>query len=727
MRKSLCDAALRSVWAAAWSCLFTLSCLCLMPSPACSAELSDELNAGSNQPPSVAEASVSASDEAVIVPVPIESGSTEPATVSDRPLAVANEPLSVFDESVAQTDAPVYVPGQPFAVTNEPLPVSGKFVTQLDIPVSASNQSASVTNELLPVSDITVAGESAAEPAAMPAPSPSSSNEPAAEASSIETEKPVTAAPYPVEPDVAAEEAVQNLEAPVSVSDQPVAVTAEPATQPDEAAVEPAPVASSLVEPATVSDQPTTATAEPAVKSDEVTPVAEVPETKSDETAAEKPAAEPEKTVTASRQLKPHLSARLRVEYNYRSQGDAKDTDIYGYFYGNARDLKNGHLDVYMSARLQKDLDKPSSDSLADDPYRGLDDANGVTENRLLQLYFDIHDRNKRVAFRGGRQYVDIADYLHLDGGQAMFFENEKLGGRVYLGQPVSYYSGVSGDLAGGLSLVGRPWEGNQTRLTLARYYEDSEDKSDQNYFLDIRQKLSEEIRTRGQISVLNEKFRMGRLDMFCISADGETDLSFGGSYWGEFDARTRAYSPLYNTLGKQQPYAYTYGRLTQQVVPSFFVSPGVSLRFAESGDNDFYNRDYERYDMTFIYEPVRAFTTSISLEYWKVKEEDSFMGLTAEARYRYRRIWEVSGGTSYAQYTYDTYSDLSYIVNGGQTVFSENGTIIEESPYVYTYFLRAKWNITRKVALRVQLDIEDDETTSDLAYWGRGSIEVKY
>ena len=186
-------------------------------------------------------------------------------------------------------------------------------------------------------------------------------------------------------------------------------------------------------------------------------------------------------------------------------------------------------------------------------------------------------------------------------------------------------------------------------------------------------------------------------------------------------------YSPLYDALGEMDPYAYTYARLTQQIVPGWLLSPGVSLRFADNTENSYNNRDYANYDLTFIYAPSRAFSASIAAEYWAVEDSDSFLGLSGDLRYRHGRVWEVSGGAAFAQYTYDTYSDLSYEANGGQTVITENGTVIEESPYVRTYFVRGKWRITRMFAIRAQFDVEDDDATEDLAYRGRGSVEVKY
>ncbi len=422
--------------------------------------------------------------------------------------------------------------------------------------------------------------------------------------------------------------------------------------------------------------------------------------------------------------IKPHYDGRIRMEYDFRSQGSSQDSDFYGYWYGSGKDLANGRFDFYASGRDHADLDGSTEN---DGTYRSADDAKGVTEDRLLQAYGDLHDVKGDLKLRVGRQYVEIADYLQMDGGQAAFFENGPLGGRVYFGVPVSYYTPVSGDYAGGVSMMGRPWKGNQTRFTWAEYYEDNESAEDQNYFVDLQQEVTESMRTRGQLSVLNDEFRMARLDGSFYAPDGNTDLYVGGSRWGEFDAKTRAYSPLYNQLGGQQPYSYLYSRLSYALTPKWMVSPGISARLTDSGDADYSNRDYRDYDVTLVFEPSKALSSSLSLQYWDVDDGDSFLGLSGEVRYRYRRLWEVSVGSAYVDYSYQSYSDISYSVNGGQTVFSEDGTVTEESPYTLTYFMRAKWKVTRRLTLRLLGDIEDQKKTAKLAYRARGSVEVRF
>lgn len=457
-----------------------------------------------------------------------------------------------------------------------------------------------------------------------------------------------------------------------------------------------------------------------------------IPPVRAEDAAAEEstdaePVGEAEYPAPPPKGKQPVVNARLRLEYQHRELSSEKDTDFYGRLYSGARDLYDGRLDLYLSGRLHTDFDETTTKSLADDPFVSIEDTSSVTEDRLLQAYADVHTRSRRLALRAGRQYVEIADYLQLDGGQVMVNENGPIGGRIYLGHPVSYYTSVSDDYAVGASVIGRPFTGNQSRFTYSRYSDDSEDGADNNYYVDVRQTISETLRARGQLSMLNDEYRMAQADLFYLSEDGETDLSVGGSYWGAFDANTRVYSPLYRVLGEMDPYTYLYSRLTQQIAPHWLLSPGVSIKIAEEGDNPQSNRDYENYDLTLIYQPNRTFNASIAAEYWVVDQADSFMGISGELRYRKGRVWEVSGGAHYAQYTYDTYSDFSYVSSGGRTVFSETGSVVEESPYVKTYFIRGKWRMIKWLTGRAQFDVEDDDTLEDLSYRARVSIEVRY
>ena len=423
--------------------------------------------------------------------------------------------------------------------------------------------------------------------------------------------------------------------------------------------------------------------------------------------------------------IQPKYDARLRTDYDYRSQGSQSDQDLYEYWYGGARDLAGGRLDVYGSGRSHQDLDGTPSSSLADNQFLGISDASKTKQDRLLQLYADGHDLDGNFSGRVGRQYIDSSDFLHLDGVQVSLFEKARLGIGGYYGNPVSYYSSLDGDHAGGVWLTGRPWEGNRSKITFAQY-DDHNGATDHDYFLESQQNLTESSKVSGQASVLNDEFRMVRGDFYYFAPGGGTDFYCGGSHWGSFDAKTIEYSPLYNVLGQQEPATYAYARISQRLSPYFMVTPGVSCRFAEGDAHEYANRNYNDYDVALTFEPNKKISASVSFDYYDMSGGDSFLGLSGEIRYRQARLWEIALGTSYADYTYNSYSDISYSMNGGQTTFSQDGTVSVENPNSYTYFLRMKWNITKRLAMRLQGDIEDNNTSSDLAYRGRASIEVR-
>ncbi len=417
-------------------------------------------------------------------------------------------------------------------------------------------------------------------------------------------------------------------------------------------------------------------------------------------------------------------SGSFRGTYDYRSLGKYDDQDVYGYWYLRGRDLADERVDIYTSGRLHSDIDGTGS-SYADDPFVGLDDTSRKDGYRLLQLYVDIHDRKNTMLVRIGRQYVDVADYIQMDGLQGMLFENKKLGGRAFVGQPVSFYSSISGDVFGGASLVGRPWQGNRSRVTYARYYDDSVSESDEHYFFDVRQRMAESVRARGYLSVMNENVRMGGGDLYYVSFEEKVfDAVLGARRWGEYDASTRVYSPMVQVLGDLEPYTTAYGRFTRQVLDWLYISPGAYWRYPDHTDAT--NRGYERYDLSLIYEPYDSLSASIAVEYWDIEEDESFTGVSGDIRYRHNRLWEVSAGAAYVDYTYYQFSDFSVVTDDGAIVSDLDGTRVERSPYAFTYFLRGKWNISKHTALRISGEVEDDSDEDDLGYRLRTSFEVR-
>lgn len=414
----------------------------------------------------------------------------------------------------------------------------------------------------------------------------------------------------------------------------------------------------------------------------------------------------------------------LITTYDYRVQGDDEDHDGYAYWRIGGRNMASGHVDVYVSGRAHDDLDG-SSASVSADPFVGLQDTSREDEVRLLQLYMELHDAKNKMALRIGRQYADVADYIHMDGAQAILFERGRLGGRLFAGQPVSFYTSTSGDLFAGASVVGRPWNGNRSRITYARYEDDDREVADDHFFINIRQQVSDSLRARGYLSVMNEDVRMSGGDVYYISRGEEVfNVRAGIRRWESYDAQTRVYSPLIQTLGGQEPYTTAYGRFTRELLPWLHLAPGIYVRYPDTDNSS--NRHYERYNLGLIFRPEDAFKANIGLEYWDVEERDRFFGLSGQVEYEHRKLWEIAAGAAYLDYTYYRFSDFSVSADGGGIVAVEDGTRTEVSPDNFTYFVRGKWNVNRHLVLRLSGEIEDDSEEADLGYRVRATVEVR-
>lgn len=423
----------------------------------------------------------------------------------------------------------------------------------------------------------------------------------------------------------------------------------------------------------------------------------------------------------AARGARMQVESRTAVEY--RSLGSEEDTDVYEQLYYRHNDLGDRRLDLYLSGRYHADLDDVGT-SYAEDPFVSEQDLEFNDEVHLYQGYFDLHDVDKLYNLRAGRQYITPAQSLHLDGAELAIFERRALGGSLFGGQPVSYYTSVSGDFAAGGSLVTRPWQGGQARVTLTQYHDDSVDEDDMRTAVDVRQNVDEELRLDGQCWLMDSDFEMAGLDLYYLPTVGGLDGVIGGRRWGSFDATTRAYTPLTRVLGTQDEYTYVYGRVSQPIGNTFAVSPGAAMKQVDEANAQ--NRNYGHYDLTFTYEPSRAWSASVAGEYWDVEEGDRFAGVTGDLRYRYERIWELTAGSGYQTYEYVQLTDLSYSINGGQMVLSSDGTRMEITPDSYTYYLRGRWNLSEMTSLRVRAEVEDNSEQEDLSLLGRLAMVVR-
>jgi hypothetical protein len=409
--------------------------------------------------------------------------------------------------------------------------------------------------------------------------------------------------------------------------------------------------------------------------------------------------------------LKKHISLDNRLVYQYRSTGSDKDSDFYEYWNLRGRNYYSGQLDFYFSGRLKKDLDG-SDRSVDGDPFFSVEDLDGSWNDQIYQLYANWKDSKKRFSVKIGRQYIDDASWLHIDGGLLRFRERKKISGKVFLGKPVSYYTSTSDDWAGGYSASARIWKGNKARFTHVIYDDDRIGKTNNLASVDVWQRLGNRARTHGQVSLLDGNFQTIRGDLFYVAEDGLYDVYLKASHWGETDDETREYSPLASVLQKRSAFTLLTARGSYTVKPWLRVSPGIAVRIVSGSGNSYRNRDFGNFDVTFNIAPEEYWSTSITGNYWRVSDNNHFAGLTGAVDYHRSKVWSVSAGTAFMDYEYSA---------------EDSGYETELSPDVYTIFGQAKVRITDSVSLKAELVLEDNSSEDDSSVRFRTTLSTTF
>ncbi|RJQ71856.1 MAG: hypothetical protein C4519_19250 [Desulfobacteraceae bacterium] len=419
-----------------------------------------------------------------------------------------------------------------------------------------------------------------------------------------------------------------------------------------------------------------------------------------------------------------HLSIENRTTVEQRIAGGDHDTDLYDHWYIRGGNLADGRFDFYFSGRLHKDFDSTSR-SFADDLFVSSEDRNSHWQEQLYQLYGDLHTADSNFGLRLGRQYITEAAALHLDGIALRAFATKPLTFSLFAGQAVSYYSGIVDDWAGGLIISGRPWPGGRSRLSYVHYRDQGVDETDEQLALDFWQQLGDAVHSHGRMLVLDGDYQMAAADLSWFPTD-KIDLSLHGEHWQGLGQEARPYSPLFGVLGELEPYAYLAGRLTWAVAPWLSISPGVSGRFVEDGDEDDTNREYGHYDLTFSVTPRDRWTVSLTGEHWNVEGRDSFDGVTGEVEYRLADRGEIALGTAYLDYDFTLEPDFSFALRPGDLEVAD-GTTTRISPDVYTFFARAKYEINETFAIRMRGEIEDNSVEDDSIYRIRATLITRF
>lgn len=401
--------------------------------------------------------------------------------------------------------------------------------------------------------------------------------------------------------------------------------------------------------------------------------------------------------------LPDNLDGSLISEYRLRHRSGETDQDIYEHLNLRVRELIPGYVSAYSSLRWHKDIDGDRLGSgYDDDIFRDLDDARDKSfPDRLYQLYLDIENLAEDLKIRAGRQYVDEADWLHLDGVSARLGLGRNWDVLAFAGRPVTYYSGTHNDWAGGAAVGWRYRPTGRARLLYYRYDQD-ETRAGDRFALDLWDSLGA-VRVHARATVLDDHF--DRLDLDASYYCDKARLQLDGRYSRLFhtlEDESLPFNPLYTALGDLQPYHYGQARILKFLGERWTLSGGITGRVVDGGDENATNQDYLNEDITLAFMPTEQWFLSLSAQRWDAEGDNRLSGLYGDATWRPNKQWELSAGAGVVDYVYEYYDDIT---------FKDE---YHRAPDARSYYLRARWRPRPEFALSARAELEDNVQTDD-------------
>lgn len=306
------------------------------------------------------------------------------------------------------------------------------------------------------------------------------------------------------------------------------------------------------------------------------------------------------------------LSLGLTTRYQLKMTEDMTNSKGFQYFRARLSEARLGSgimaLNVNMRVGVDFNMDR-------DNPreyyvfYDGLDvEAGG--RNAAYRLYManielDEVIKNTRIVL--GRQYLDNLGQYKIDGADLAYgFFDDKLTARVFYGLPVSYYSNLKTQVAGGafdLKLFD-----DMTRLRVEYNYFISDDADFQKNANVLRGRLDQRVLFA---NVYGEVAQIENATVYGVGADGMVDMTgtgFSVYLKGQYDRNDEDLNPYIaafdDIAGRQSQYLMWGVQLYQGITPYFMVGAGFETRFNYDeyyGDRDYY-RVYGNIDFINIF-----------------------------------------------------------------------------------------------------------------------------
>lgn len=405
-------------------------------------------------------------------------------------------------------------------------------------------------------------------------------------------------------------------------------------------------------------------------------------------------------------------STTLRYRGRFLEGEDGSDHDFYESLslnYGNSSDDK---ISGRFYGTLREDIEDPSSQ------FRSIDDTyNKSIRGYIYELYSSVNNIGVVENVKIGRQYLDNAENLHLDGLHLSFkpFKNVRLAS--YGGIPVHFFESSSdGDWISGVSAETKPLENSTIRLDYIFTADNSADlgeHQDNLLILSAWQRIFTWWSVFGRYSKLDSISRDAQFRSSWNFPSANLDIQF--SYYKQpqlLDDFTIEFDEFVPIIGGYEPYDQYTLDIYKGIGQYIGINLGGSLReLKDESDERAFNHDYERYYLTcsiFNY-PIKGLTSSITGEDYETAGDD-VQSLSFDVSKDFNKRLKISLGTYYTLYKFDNSAAPELISSDN---LSTNQFLLDEPlketerDNVRSYYIKVKKKISDRWEISGKYELE--------------------
>ena len=390
----------------------------------------------------------------------------------------------------------------------------------------------------------------------------------------------------------------------------------------------------------------------------------------------------------------------LRFEYRWRTASGVNDHTMWQFANVRFGDQQAPGWSGAFHGALIENL-RPSN-TPGFDPLFSIWDTYGDVTGQLYHMYATYRPVRGHVRMaRLGRMWIDAGEMIQLDGGLAEVSPTRSRHRRDllfkgYLGVPSYLFeSDPAGDFAVGGEVSSKLWHNARGRLQYIyiknrnRAY-GSIDNHLTTLTLDQCFRPGTNVQLRYSQLDDNPRFLTARFNTYSLRHDVQVTA------WVN-TLLTRQFEQVYDTdlyyavLRDTEPYIEGYVAASKGIGERFSIEGVIAARrLYESSDVRMFNREFERYALTFsVFDwPNSMWTASVSGEWWEDTED--YGAATFDVEYQPTTCLRFRFGTDYSLYSRDVFT-------------------LEERVNSYGIYARVRYDFTERLRGWLRFRVEDD------------------